>query len=263
MPLGGTGAAGRGGPCIGRRTRPPDRVGSVRNPTGARFAAAVATLSVCILLFAGDLSRSPLGAAEALAAPSPPTPEAAPGAKPPAKKLRASPERAARFIAAFGRRVVVILTDGSLAPESRDARLRSLLRQSFDFGLIARFALGPYWPTIDRKQGEEYQRLFGEFLLDLYAARFDRQTIKTFRVLDARPAGRRDVVVATRFERPDGPSVPAEWRVRLIKGQPRIIDVVVAGISMALTYRSEFVSFIERNGGALDRLIARLRRRAI
>ncbi|MDA1059955.1 MAG: ABC transporter substrate-binding protein [Proteobacteria bacterium] len=53
--------------------------------------------------------------------------------------------------------------------------------------------------------------------------------------------------------------MPADWRGRATETGFKIIDVEVAGVSMALTQRSEFASVIGRNGmnGLIEVLRAR------
>ena len=60
--------------------------------------------------------------------------------------------------------------------------------------------------------------------------------------------------------RPSGPPIDAEWRVRVIHGEYRIIDITIEGVSMAVTKRSEFSAVIQSKG--IDGLIAALRVRA-
>jgi phospholipid transport system substrate-binding protein len=51
------------------------------------------------------------------------------------------------------------------------------------------------------------------------------------------------------------------WRVRG-KGETfTIIDVMVEGISIIMTQKSEFASFIKQNGGKLDALLKELKKR--
>ncbi len=67
-------------------------------------------------------------------------------------------------------------------------------------------------------------------------------------MVSERPTGAKDVVVSTRIDRPSGPPIAAEWRVRATDNRLRIIDVSVEGVSMVVTQRSEFASVIQRNG---------------
>jgi phospholipid transport system substrate-binding protein len=51
------------------------------------------------------------------------------------------------------------------------------------------------------------------------------------------------------------------WRVRSKGETYTIIDVMVEGISMIMTQKSEFSSFIKQNGGNLGALLMELKKR--
>ena len=96
-------------------------------------------------------------------------------------------------------------------------------------------------------------------MLRTYAERLGGYAGVTMAILSERPAGTKDVVVSTRIERPHGPSIAADWRVRTTGRRYRIIDVMVDGVSMAVTQRSEFAAVIQRRGlqGLIDDLRVR------
>jgi phospholipid transport system substrate-binding protein len=52
-----------------------------------------------------------------------------------------------------------------------------------------------------------------------------------------------------------------DWRLVAEKGTYKISDVIVEGISMMVTQRSEFASVVQRNGGQVRGLIAMMRER--
>ena len=56
------------------------------------------------------------------------------------------------------------------------------------------------------------------------------------------------MLVLTKISRPSGPPIKAGWRVRETKNGHKILDVMVAGVSMVVTQRSEFRSVIRRRG---------------
>ncbi len=70
--------------------------------------------------------------------------------------------------------------------------------------------------------------------------------------------GESDFLVQTSIAR-DGDTANAVWRVRAQGGEYRIIDVLIDGISLTLTQRSEFASVIGREG--FDGMLAVLRAR--
>ena len=50
-----------------------------------------------------------------------------------------------------------------------------------------------------------------------------------------------------------------DWRLVTENGHYKISDVIVEGISMMVTQRSEFASVVQRNGGQVRGLIAMMR----
>ncbi len=166
---------------------------------------------------------------------------------------------ASQFIHQLGNQAIATLQTPGITLEEREARFRGILRQGFDVPFIGRFVLGRYWKQTAPEVRDDYLNLFSEYLLQIYSARLGGYAGETLSVLAERPAGAKDVVVSTRIERPSGPAITAEWRVRVTDSRLRIIDVSVEGVSMVVTQRSEFASVIRRNGveGLIEVLRAR------
>ena len=55
------------------------------------------------------------------------------------------------------------------------------------------------------------------------------------------------------------PPLRVIWRLRARDGGYRIADLMVEGISMGQTQRSEFASVIRLNGGTVEALLEKLR----
>ena len=171
----------------------------------------------------------------------------------------ASVNGAAQFINQLGNQAIETLRAPSLTLEQRESQFRGLLSQGFDLRFIGRFVLGKYWRLATPAQQNDYLALFGEYVLQTYSARLGGYAGQSLTVVDARQANDKDVVVRTNIERPSGPPIIAEWRVRTTDGRFRIIDVAVEGISMAVTQRSEFAAVVQRDG--IDGLLTILRAR--
>ena len=179
----------------------------------------------------------------------------------PASKAASQPDHqaAANFINQLASNALAALRQPNLSMAQREDIVRKLLRQGFDVEFIGRFVLGRHWRKVGPEQRSDYQRVFGEFLVKSYASRLGGYAGETFGVSSVQAAGKKDSLVHTVINRPSGPPLKAAWRVREINGQPRIIDVMVEGVSMVVTQRSEFTSVIQRNGfnGLLEALRAR------
>ena len=175
---------------------------------------------------------------------------------------RPSPEQAKAFLSDLANHAAMVLEKNDEPLAKREAALRDLLKGSFEIPLIARIALGKHWRRTPKSDRAVYTEVFGEFLLRTYGnklAAFDRDT---FEVVGAVPRGKRDVVVQTRILQENGPPIKAGWRVRLFQGEPRIIDIVIEGVSMALNQRQEFAAVLTKGGlgGLMEMLRARTQR---
>ena len=71
----------------------------------------------------------------------------------------------------------------------------------------------------------------------------------------------KDTIVKSKIISPKSNNdVPVEWRVRKKGNQYKVIDVLVAGVSMSVTQRSDFSSVIQRGGGDVSVLINHLKK---
>ncbi len=171
-----------------------------------------------------------------------------------------APNEATQFISNLAEQAISVLRSPGASLAEREAALRNLLSQSFDLEFIGRFALGRHWRRMSADQRAEYIRLFGAYVLNTYSSQFGGYTGESFTVVSSRAAGEKDAVVRSLINRPSGPPIQCDWRVRDYGNQLRIIDIMVEGISMAVTQRSEFSSVIK--AGGIDGLITALRAKA-
>ena len=168
-------------------------------------------------------------------------------------------EGAADFIQDLAGRAIGILQSRDGKIEAREAQFRDLLSNGFDMPFIARFVLGKYWRKATPQERADYQALFTEFILQSYSRRMGGYSGESFAVASARAAGKRDILIRTRIVRPGGPPIKADWRVRPNGSEYRIIDIMVEGVSMGVTQRSEFNAVVRQRGmpGLLQALRAR------
>ena len=144
--------------------------------------------------------------------------------------------------------------------------LHSVLDEGTDLSLLGRLVLGRYWRHANPRQRTEYLRLFRHYMLQTFVQRL-RQYAGTdlghpgarFQIIASRPVGERDVLVQSRMAPPTTPPLRVDWRLRERPGEPVIIDLIVEGISLLVTQRSEFAAILERSG--VDGLLAELRAR--
>jgi phospholipid transport system substrate-binding protein len=151
------------------------------------------------------------------------------------------------------------LLNNKADPAVRLARFRELFNADFDCPGIARFVLGHYWRNASEEEQQEFVRLFGDYVVYVYTARLSHFGGETLKVQSSRSDGD-GVIVSTDVLSP-GATTPLriDWRLMADNGAYKISDVIVEGVSMAVTQRSEFASVVQRNGGQVRGLIAMMR----
>ncbi|MBL8667303.1 MAG: ABC transporter substrate-binding protein [Rhodospirillales bacterium] len=169
---------------------------------------------------------------------------------------------ATAFIAGLSDQAIASLTTPGISREEREARARALLNDYFAVQAIAQFVLGRYWRTASAEERAEYLRLFEQLIVVTYVDRFSRYSGERLRVINAvADADSGDVTVNSEITRPAGAPVQVGWRIRRMPPSLKIIDVVVEGVSMGQTQRSDFASVIRNNGGTMTALLDEMRRR--
>jgi phospholipid transport system substrate-binding protein len=178
----------------------------------------------------------------------------------PAARAEPSADAARSMIETVGNDVLEVLRDGGLSDQQKYERLVTLLNGPIDLDLVARLILGRHWRTASEPQRTEYIELFRAFALHTLASRLDVYGGQGFEITGAKVVGRDDALVSTRILS-DGPPLAVDWRVRQRDDDRMVaIDVIVEGVSLIVTQRSEFGAVIERQG--IDGLLSELRRRA-
>lgn len=155
------------------------------------------------------------------------------------------------------------LNDADYSGSERTAEFQRMVRKGFALDMIGRFVVGRYWRHMNAEQRAEFQALFSEWVLARYAghlAGFTGQQLEVVNSIELQNK-RKDIIVRTRLLAAGGePPIKADWRIRSIGGEPRIIDIVVEDVSMVMAQKAEFDAVIRRIGvdGLLDTLRSRL-----
>jgi phospholipid transport system substrate-binding protein len=177
--------------------------------------------------------------------------------RPMAETAAEDPDGARSFIIALSDDALKVLDDTTLNQQERDAAYRHILSEGFALDYIARLVLGRHGRSASKAQMEEYTRIFPDYILNIYVHRLTEFGDEQFIVGDTVAAGKKDIYVRSEIVRPNGPPVAADWRVRVRKGEFKIIDLKIEGISMAATQRERFAAKIAQVG--LTGLIESLR----
>ena len=155
---------------------------------------------------------------------------------------------AIQHIKMLGEEALAILGRSDMSLEQREAILADILKNGFDLPLIGRFVLGKYWRKASPEERDDYVDLFGKFVIKSYSGHLGGFAGSSFNIGGTKPIGKSDILVLTVVQRKSGPPFTAGWRVRESNETHKIVDVIVEGISMAVTQRQEFGSVLRRDG---------------
>ena len=163
---------------------------------------------------------------------------------------------ASAFLQSLGSQAIKELTNPAVPQSERQARFRTLLDEHFDMGAIAKFTLGRYWRTATEEQRTEFRQLFEDFIVQSYSTRFADYHGESFEVTGSANDENGTTTVHSTIEMPSSEDIRVDWRVRKADSSFAIVDIVVEGVSMAVTQRSEFASVIQSRGGVAGLLDA-------
>jgi phospholipid transport system substrate-binding protein len=167
---------------------------------------------------------------------------------------------AQKFIGNLGEATVSSLTGSSLSEAERGTRFRSLLESQFDMPGISKFVLARYWRVASDAERADFQRLFEDLLVQAYAKKFADYAGERFQVAGSQANDDDSITVNSLINRPNGDVVRLDWRVADAGGL-KISDLIVEGVSLRTTYRSDVASVIQNNGGKVADLIDALRQK--
>jgi phospholipid transport system substrate-binding protein len=163
----------------------------------------------------------------------------------------------------------VMQSADTLGYQGRYEKLDPVLRSSFDFGFMAKIAVGRTWNKLDETERGELVERFSQMSIATFASRFDGYSGERFEIFGEEPGPRGTIVVDDRIIRPEKPSVGLNFVLKAETDNAqadswRIIDVMLDGkFSELARQRAEF-SAVLKNGGyddlitALDERIADL-----
>jgi len=126
-----------------------------------------------------------------------------------------------------------------------------------DFEEATRLAVGRGWKEAKPEQQKKLVQEFRNMLVRTYSNAIGTYEGQTMKVLPSRvKPGDTDATVRNQFIRPGGKPVLVDYAMRKTDQGWKIYDIVVEGVSLVLTYRSEFDAVVKQDG--IDGLIKRL-----
>ncbi len=168
---------------------------------------------------------------------------------------------ATQVVEAFHQSLLEVMKEAkALGVKGRYKKLASRIEQSFHLPLMIQVATSSHWRKADEKQVEKLVAAFTHLSISTYASQFDGYSGQSFETRGEKPGPQKTTLVTTRIVEPGSEPVELIYVTRKIKGEWRIVDVLVdSGISQLAVRRSEYRRVLKTKGidGLIDTLNAK------
>ncbi len=160
-----------------------------------------------------------------------------------------------QFVTTVSNKIIALIKDKTLDERQKDYELRILLQNNFDLYSIGRFVLARYWRIANEQERKEYLLLFEDMLVKTYTDQFDEYANEIITVKDAYQGSDGGITVSSEATKDSRPPIHIDWKVYNTKHGLRILDIIVNGISMSITQRSEYAAIVQKHGGKIRGLL--------
>ena len=150
-------------------------------------------------------------------------------------------------------------------PRTRTAEaLLNIFQQRTALAQLARFCAGRNWRAMSGAEQTHYIDAFSRYLAFVYAGYFREFTgdIENLRravsYMGEVDAGRKGILVRSEIIVPNAPPIGIDWLISDRIGRVAVSDLVVEGISLAVTQREIISAMFEKRSGRVDLVIADL-----
>jgi phospholipid transport system substrate-binding protein len=153
---------------------------------------------------------------------------------------------AASRIEAFYASLLGAMKSGGSTP----AKLKALVEKSFNIPIMAQFAVGAPWTTMNKGEQEAIVAAITRYTATRYAREFPTFMGQKFTVTPASQQRGVDRLVKSEVSSQGDAPEALMYRLREYAGSWQIIDVYFNGISQLATQRSDFASSLLEGGAA-------------
>lgn len=164
----------------------------------------------------------------------------------------ASEKQASAYISDVSTKAIDIIKNKSLDKSKKAELLVGVFNTSVDFPWVSRFVMGRYWRDATADQRTRYSANYQKFLVLHYASLFSEYTGGTYKILYSRSEGDNEFTVGSQIQSVNveaSEPILIDYKVRAdAKNKFKIFDVIIEGVSMLSTQRTEFSSILNSKG---------------
>ncbi len=161
------------------------------------------------------------------------------------------------YVNNFGNQIIEIASNKKFTLAQQKEKLINLIESEVDTDWVSKFVLAKYYRSANDVQKERFKILYKEFMINTYAPKFKGYNGEKFEVTGVSKQSSYFLAKCI-FYPQNPPPVNLDFRIKKKADNSgfTILDVVVEGVSLIETQRSEFGSAIATNG--MDKFLSDL-----
>ncbi len=151
--------------------------------------------------------------------------------------------------------VIKILKEYPQDTHARREKIRAVVDKYFDFNGVSKLALGPQWNNQPPEKQQEFAQEFSKLLFGKYIDSIEKYANQKI-TYSQQQVGPHHVVVESTVMNQGSP-VHIDYALHLKNGKWGVYDVSVEGMSLVVSYRSQFDQMLAN--GSIDNILTMLK----
>ena len=159
------------------------------------------------------------------------------------------------FVKSTLNRATKVLSD-DITDKQKINELKKIAIDTVDIERIGFYTLGPVRKTLTEEQKKNYSELFNEYFLNSFSSRLVEYSDPEIEIYDKKILSEKFAIVNSLLKsNNERPEVKIDWRIYTKDPKnPKILDLIIEGLSLARTQKEEFSSILNSNEGNIDAL---------
>jgi phospholipid transport system substrate-binding protein len=174
-------------------------------------------------------------------------------------------KKAETFVQTNANSALAALNDRTLTPEQRELKFGHFMNQFANMQAIAKRVIGVKARSLTDAEFNRYYKAFETYALEVYQVHFDQFRGEAIRVTGSKDDGpQRSTVESVIRSSQTGKDTKVYWDVLLSNDgktyRVRDVGIELGGsiLWLAQEQQAQFVAFLDRNNGDIDKLIGRI-----
>lgn len=167
-------------------------------------------------------------------------------------------EPAAVFVKDLSETFINDIFESQKTEQEKVSAFEQVFLDNCDINFISKFVLGKAWRSASEEEKSNFTKSFSESVVLTWAGRFKEYNGQKIVITNVRSANSGQTYVDSEVINPNNTNdkpIALVWRLKKTDTKYQIVDLIVEGVSMTMTYRNEYLSVLQSNNGQIGALI--------